>query len=171
MGMDVIGTSPAAAEGSYFRNNIWWWRPLWDYCEKVAPEVVAGVAGQTNDGDGLDGTSAKKLARILDEEIESGRCQQYAADYDRARATLGRHRCEWCGGTGVRSDSVGLLHRMPEKPLEPALAVICGRDRGWCNGCGGEGLKDDWKVSYRFSVDNVRNFASFCAASGGFRIL
>ena len=21
--------------GQYFRNNVWWWRPLWDYvCEK-----------------------------------------------------------------------------------------------------------------------------------------
>ena len=30
--------------------------------------------------------------------------------------------------------------------------------------------KDDWNKSYPFSEDNVRQFANFCANSGGFRI-
>ena len=39
-----------------------------------------------------------------------------------------------------------------------------------CNGCNGTGKKDDWAKSYPFSEENVRQFANFCANSGGFRI-
>ena len=34
--------------------------------------------------------------------------------------------------------------------------------------CGDEGY--DWAGAYPFNVDNVRNFANFCAESGGFEI-
>ena len=26
--------------GVYFRNNVWWWRPLWDYCKGVCPNII-----------------------------------------------------------------------------------------------------------------------------------
>jgi hypothetical protein len=35
MGMDVYGKAPTVEEGKYFRNNLWWWRPLWTYVEEV----------------------------------------------------------------------------------------------------------------------------------------
>jgi hypothetical protein len=28
MGMDVYGKEPKSDKGEYFRNNVWWWRPL-----------------------------------------------------------------------------------------------------------------------------------------------
>ena len=39
-----------------------------------------------------------------------------------------------------------------------------------CNKCNGVGKVDDWEKSYPFSEDNVREFANFCANSGGFTI-
>ena len=39
-----------------------------------------------------------------------------------------------------------------------------------CNKCDGTGKVDDWEKSYPFSEDNVRQFANFCANSGGFTI-
>ena len=26
--------------GVYFRNNVWWWRPLWNYCYAVAEDII-----------------------------------------------------------------------------------------------------------------------------------
>jgi len=52
MGMDVYGIAPIAEVGKYFRNNIWWWHPLWNYVQEVAPHLTEGVNGHFNDGDG-----------------------------------------------------------------------------------------------------------------------
>jgi hypothetical protein len=66
MGMDVYGTEPKNEKGAYFRNNVWWWRPLWEYCEFVAPELTCTVEnGYSNDVDGLDGEDAKDIAKAL----------------------------------------------------------------------------------------------------------
>jgi len=55
MGMDVYGNAPTQKEGEYFRNNIWWWHPLADYIELVAPDEAAACEHwHSNDGDGLD---------------------------------------------------------------------------------------------------------------------
>lgn len=170
MGMDVFGVSPKTQTGEYFRNNVWWWRSLWEYCCQVAPEITSGVSGQTNDGEGLDADGAAELARRLREEISSGRCAEFATEFAAWKASLGRDGCEWCDGTGVRTDAVGVEHGMPGKTLDEASAILLGRATGWCNGCNGEGLRDDWRLAYHFSVENVAEFAEFAEHSGGFRI-
>ena len=54
MGMDVIGKKPKAEVGQYFRNNVWWWHPLWEYVCEVPPALANRVRyGHSNDGDGL----------------------------------------------------------------------------------------------------------------------
>ena len=30
-----------ANKGIYFRNNCWWWRPLWNYCYHVADDIIS----------------------------------------------------------------------------------------------------------------------------------
>lgn len=170
MGMDVIGKNPTTETGEYFRNNVWFWRPLWGYCCEVAPDVCADVNGQHNDGDGLDADSARVLAARLQAEIDSGRTAAYEAAYNAYRAALPRHDCEFCDGTGVRTDEVGVNLGMPTQALAPDVAAIVGRTHGYCNGCGGEGKVDDDMMSYPFVTDNVAKFAEFLASSGGFEI-
>ena len=77
MGMDVYGKNPTSEKGSYFRNNVWWWRPLWDYCLEVAPELCSDVSGHTNDGEGLDEAGAIALSEILFQELWDGKTAQY----------------------------------------------------------------------------------------------
>jgi hypothetical protein len=170
MGMDVIGVAPATETGTHFRNNVWYWRPLWQYCEQIAPELVAGVSGQSNDGDGLDADGATQLAALLRAEIDSGRCTEFVSEFNRWKAGMSRTDCEWCDGTGVRSDPIGVANGMPDKVLDDATAILIGRSTGWCNGCNGEGQKDDWRLAYQFSVENVTEFVTFCENSGGFKI-
>ena len=41
MGFDLSGLNPKNETGEYFRNNVWWWRPLAQYVldeTKVIPE-------------------------------------------------------------------------------------------------------------------------------------
>jgi hypothetical protein len=89
MGMDVIGTAPVNETGEYFRNNVWYWRPLWNYCEAVAPELTKLVKyAQTNDGDGLKEKESILLSKLLSNEVESGRTAEYEAEYYKEQAKL-----------------------------------------------------------------------------------
>lgn len=170
MGMDVFGKSPTTETGEYFRNNVWWWRPLWNYCCEIAPDLCEGVNGHYNDGEGLDADGARDLAARLQAEINSGRTAACEAAYNAYRASLPRRNCEFCGGTGIRDDKVGVNLGMPTQALTPDVAAIVGRTHGYCNGCGGEGKRDDDMMSYPFDTDNVAEFAEFLADSGGFEI-
>lgn len=170
MGMDVFGKEPITETGEYFRNNVWWWRGLWDYCVKVAPELCDNVSGQTNDGDGLDADGAIALAEKLQEQIDEGFTAKYEHDYNAWRASLPRVKCNICDGTGIRTDEVGIENGMPMKELAIEVQILTGRIHGWCNGCDGEGDKESFEASYPFSTENVQQFANFLTDSGGFSI-
>lgn len=170
MGMDVFGKNATSETGEYFRNNVWWWRPLWDYCVEVAPELCGDVDGDSNSGDGLDAEGADDLAVVLFNELESGRTAQYAKDYSKRLSELPRSECNLCEGTGIRTDTVGVEMGMPTKELESAIQIITGRTHGWCNACSGEGTQEHWNANYPFSEENVREFAEFLSDCGGFKI-
>jgi hypothetical protein len=156
MGYDVYGKAATAEVGKYFRNNIWWWHPLWSYCEEIAPDLTEGVIGHSNDGDGLDDVGACTLAELLTAELSSRRTAQYGADEAARLATLPDEPCSICQGTGVRTDKIG---------RDAGMDV-----RGWCNGCDGKGANQAWLRNYVFSVENVAAFRDFVAANGGFEI-
>jgi len=73
MGMDVIGMNPTAAEGEYFRRNIWSWHTLAAFCCYVAPEETEPCTlWNTNDGDGLNAVQSVKLAERLERALTEG---------------------------------------------------------------------------------------------------
>lgn len=165
MGMDVYGKAPVSKAGAYFRNNIWWWRPLWTYCQWLAPELIPeDNLGHFNDGWGLDEEGARALAKLLREELNSGRCQAFAESYKRDLEALPREPCDLCNGTGIRRDELGLEQGFPER-LNPHTGK-----KGWCNGCNGKGDKPPFALNYPFTAENVARFAAFLEASGGFEI-
>jgi hypothetical protein len=171
MGMDVYGKNPTAETGEYFRNNVWWWRPLWDYCLTVHGDLCEKVEnGHSNDGDGLDAFDASLLSDRLLNDLATGVTAEYERKRNEYLATLPRHDCKWCGATGIRDDKVGVENGMPTRELETEMAIVLGRTHGWCNACNGEGKTDDFETNYGFSEENVREFALFLADSGGFQI-
>ena len=53
-----------ANPGIYFRNNCWWWRPLWDFCAFHCPDIInkeTHKSGHYNDGAGLNDKDAINL--------------------------------------------------------------------------------------------------------------
>ena len=168
--MDVYGTAPVSDTGRYFRNNVWWWRPLWDYCVYIAPHLTKDVNGDTNDGDGLDKEGAEALSRILLASLSDGRCIVYEAQYNLEVSQLPNEDCNICDKTGIRTDKIGKEQGQDSKVLPDDKAIVLGRETGWCNGCDGFGWKPNWATHYPFSQENVREFAEFLAESGGFSI-
>ena len=156
MGMNVHGLNPKQNKnkesnpGVCFDNSGWWWRPLWNYCHAIAPELINDKlfnSGQYNDGSGLNDENAKKLGNILMDEIASGRTIQYQAKYEQDLDDLPDDDCMRCNNNN---------HGHNKKKE--------------CVSCDKTGKRPSFNKSYPFDVDNVEGFAKFCLECGGFEI-
>jgi hypothetical protein len=167
--MDVSGKDPRSEKGVYFRASVWWWHPLWEYCETVAPEITRFVEyAHSNDGDGLDSEGAESLGRALLDEIESGRTAAAIRLRQMDLDALPDVPCETCGGTGLRAEppnpGPGTL---PCNACEPADSCS-GKRRPWGTAYSlmgkAEGSEPEPDIAF------VREFAEFLVDSGGFAI-
>ena len=143
--------------GTYFRNNVWWWRPLWHFVSNICDNILTdrdAEEGCMNNGHKISKTKAGKIAKRLHSMIEDGSVKEYEEGYKKHLASLEQVDCDVCDTTGKRQ----------EPPKTGA------GDHMECNKCSGTGKVDDWAKSYPFSEENVREFANFCMNSGGFRI-
>lgn len=157
MGMDVYGRTPDSAAGKYFRTSMGWWGRLWWYCGQVAPQLTGKVEyGFSNDGDGLDSGDAAELGRLLVEQLQDGRTAAYEQALRVEVEAIPDETCDLCGGSGVRRDQVGIDMGMVE--------------RGWCNGCNGNGSRRPFHAYVGFDTDTVAEFAQFLQHCGGFNI-
>jgi hypothetical protein len=154
--MDVYGKSPRTDTGEYFRNNVWWWHPLWTFCCEVAPRLTDKVAhGHSNDGDGLSDEDSVRLAEAITTWIDDGRAQQYVELRQKWLDELPLLECKYCEGTGTRHD--GKEIGRPEPDFQ-------------CNACHGFGKVQDWQCNYSIDVDNITKFRDFLLDCGGFEI-
>lgn len=170
MGMDVFGKKPTAEAGSYFRRNVWGWRPLADYCIGLAPDITAACRHwHTNDGDGLSAKASRTLAKRLRASLADGHAKAYIAIRDATLAAMTNEPCSLCAATGVRTDEVAHAAGMPRRVI-----VADGHPRhgetGWCNGCDGRGHVRPWATHYPLALGDIEAFAAFLEACGGFEI-
>lgn len=151
MGMDVIGRNPTNKVGEYFRNNVWWWRPLWQYCCAVDADLASKVPyGHSNDGDGLESCEdCEVLASKLQHSIDTGYADFYISQRNLEIERTPFETCTYCEGTGVRNFE--------------------GKDMQ-CNGCEGNGKKKPMDTWYQLNIENIRNFIEFLNNCGGFEI-
>jgi hypothetical protein len=171
MGMDVIGKNKNSEVGSYFRRNVWGWRPLWKYVELIHSDLAEKVEhSQSNDGDGLDGKDSSELARRLRADLADGTAYRYVSVRNEWLAGLERTACPHCEGTGIRADLVGTDAGMPIRELSPEVQVVTGRTHGYCNGCSGYGDQPNWETNYPLSVTDIEEFADFLEVCNGFEI-
>ena len=152
MGFDVYGINAASKKGEYFRNNVWYWRPLWRYVAQVCEDILTAEdieEGGYNDGHVIEADKAAKIAERLLSLIKDKEVRRFADEYATELETLPDEQCGHCAGTGERHDEYV---------------------DGQCNACGGKGTVRPWKTWYPFSEENVKEFAEFCRDSGGFAI-
>ena len=136
--------------GYYFRNNCWWWRPLWNYCYHIADDLISEELfddGHSNSGAGLDDKGAKLLGNRLLQQIREGKTIQYQASYQQYLDDLPDSDCMRCNNN----------NRGHNKKKE-------------CTNCNKTGKSTNFNKHYPFDIDNVREFAEFCLQSGGVEI-
>ena len=69
--------------GVYFRNNVWWWRPLWTYVVVICEDILSDKdinSGSYNGGHILSANKCKKMATLLQKSIKDGTCKRYEFD-------------------------------------------------------------------------------------------
>jgi len=153
-----------AVPGHYFRNNVWWWRPLWEFvcetCDHVLTEEDMEM-GMENSGHEINKAKAEEIAKTLKKHLSDQSANLYQANRDAEIESLPFVDCDICDGTGYRKPP-------PES----------GAGHKDCNGCNSQykdpnvpvGKRLMWAANYAFDVENVANFATFCENSGGFEI-
>jgi hypothetical protein len=142
--------------GVHFRNSSWGWRPLWGFVTGCCDDILTEKDiknGTHNGGQEISKTKASRMAKRLFSLIKKGQVEAYEEIYIAHLNSLEQVDCDICDATGKRQE--------PPK---------IGAGDMKCNGCSGTGKRDHRAKSYPFSEDNVRQFANFCANSGGFRI-
>jgi len=152
MGFDLSGVKPKSEVGTYFRNNCWYWRPLWGFVSQICDDVISDddfQSGTFNDGHLIDENQCKVISEVLDELLESGEVEKYEIQYYKELDELPLEKCEYCDGTGTRNDEYV---------------------QGKCNGCEGKGERKSFHTNYPFEVENVKEFNEFIKESGGFEI-
>ena len=141
--------------GVYFRNNVWWWRPLWAYVCKVCYEVMdegAMDGGTHNSSYKINMKSARKMYKILETLIDAGEVKKEEKRYKKSLEDMPLETCHLCDGSGKK-------HPNDTDP-----------DRTSCWKCNGTGEEKNWLTSYPFSEKNVIEFSHFLRDCGGFRI-
>ena len=138
--------------GYYFRNNVWWWRPLWDYVYQLNDDILTEEdheLGHSNSGHEITEAQCEVICKRLTEALDNGETEEYKKGYYLALENLPLVKCDTCEGVGERNDQYV---------------------KGECNGCGGKGERKDYATSYPFDVENVEEFRNFIRESGGFAI-
>ena len=142
--------------GVYFRNNVWWWRPLWMFVSEACSDILTDKdieMGSFNGGHKISKTKARRIAGRINKLNRNGSLNEYVNGRNQIIKELPDEKCNICEGTGKR-----------KKP--PAI----GPGDIECNGCSGKGKCRPFACNYRAYEDDIIEFAEFCKHSGGFTI-
>ena len=152
--------------GYYFRNNVWWWRPLADFVLWLADEEFTDKDRQgwhCNSGYRVDEKKAKVIAELLEASIDEGIAKKYQDATDDKMKKAKAHNKE-----------IEKKHKELRKIVE---RHTCKKDL--VPNDYPEPFNSQWndiqkltnyEAHYPFSVENVKSFAKFCRESGGFEI-
>ena len=152
--------------GAYFRNNVWWWRPLWtftcEHCEDILTEDDMN-AGCYNDSYVITEDKAIAIAKRLKEALETPETQEYLDNHAKAMKQ-------------AKKDNEK-LNEQKEALNEIAITMTGDKDIVPMNYPDKlkkkfDALLDErnWAASYPINRDNIENFAEFAEQSGGFSI-
>ena len=157
----------AINKGVYFRNNVWWWRKLADYVMEHTKCVDEKDFDkwQENGGHEVDAETANQIANQLEHLIATGHAEKYAEEIkaemkeaeehnSKVEKMLSELRLEVAKATGKDTENLA-----PAEYPEPY-------NKKWWDIVN----QKDYRDSYPFNIDNVKEFIEFARNSGGFRI-
>ena len=153
MGFDLYGRKAKNEKGKYFRNNVWWWRPLACYVLNNVELPKAQQDWFMNNNCQISKLSSEKIAKEMQKLVDNGKAAKYEKEYMAGLKKMKKVKCNICAGIGKRKDA-------PE----------IGAGKIKCNGCSGTGKTEPFAKHYPFSVENLKEFIEFAENSGGFGI-
>ena len=152
-------------KGTYFRNNVWWWRPLAHYVLEYTKVIDDGEkeSWQYNDNSIIEHDEANQIAKQLRYLIKSGHTKKFANDWEARRKKIEKHNDKV--EKELQEHTKQVQTKMKDSNLAPKDFPKSDHDK-W------ERIyrKRNSDGSYPFSVENVEEFAEFCENSGGFTI-
>ena len=80
-----------AVPGHYFRNNVWWWRPLWQCIGSSCDDILSEddiTGGYYNDGYKISKEQAVGIAERMKSLIDNGTIKDYKLEYDKSLKEL-----------------------------------------------------------------------------------
>ena len=80
-----------STHGAYFRNNVWFWRPLWNFVTGCCADILTEKdisSGYMNDGHRISNTKAKRIASRLRKFFKDGSVASYESWYARQISQL-----------------------------------------------------------------------------------
>ena len=72
--------------GVYFRNNCWWWRPLWNYVCQTCSDILTDkdqASGNYNDGHEISRSKAKRISKRLFDLVDKGLTSKWQDEYEK----------------------------------------------------------------------------------------
>jgi hypothetical protein len=151
--------------GYYFRNNVWWWRPLWTYVCTYTDVLTSEQQdeGGSNSGAEVDEEQAIELATQLHKLIDSGHTaeheQAHMREYELAQIR-----------NNELEEARKILHEVVIAETGDASIVPANYPESFKDDWDNLWAQKQWAGSYPFSTDNIKEFANFCYGSGGFQI-
>ena len=165
MGFDISGLNPKNKKGEYFRNNVWYWRPLAEYVLKETKVIDEKDqdSWHYNDCHEVPKEQAEQIAKQLDHLIKSGHCRTFARSWEIRREKIEKHNKKVMKELDKFEKDV--QRRMNDSSLAPKDYPKEDHDK-W------EKIyeKRNSDGSYPFEEENVKEFSEFCKNSGGFTI-
>ena len=153
-------------KGDYFRANVWWWRPIWDFTCYECDDILSDKdreRGSFNDSHFINKAKSIRIAKRLYKAIESGKAKEYE---DRIEKIMSKAKKK-------NAEIDAQLERIREKVVEQTgKSDIVPKDypEKWYNEWTRVNDKKDWSASYPFSEEFLKEFADFSKESGGFYI-
>ena len=152
-------------KGFYFRNNVWWWRPLAQYIieqTKVITDQKKIEGFSYNDGIEISKEEAIQIAKQLKHLIKTGHTKKYEEEYMLAYKKAELHNKKVQKELDSFQKAMDKKHGKdiapkdyPKEDYEKWNAIYS---------------KKDFNGGYPFSERNVKEFAEFAEQSGGFQI-
>ncbi len=151
--------------GVYFRNNVWWWRPLANFMREHCDWFTQEQQARLHDNSGFEFSEheALTIADTLQKKVDDG-----TAGKDEAKNKEDRKLAEeWNKGIYAQQEE---LEKEVKKETGNAKLVPYDYPEPFKKKWDDLQKQRDWKDSYPFEVRNVKRFIAFLRECGGFSV-
>ena len=151
--------------GVYFRNNVWWWRPLANLIIEKNDWLTEEQQQRLHDNSGFEFSEyeALEIAKVLRSTLRSGEAKEVQKKNKQERRTAS----EWNKGLEKQEAT---LRKKAEKISGNKNIAPCDYPADLKKKWDELTAQRDCKESYPFEIENVKRFIRFLRECGGFKV-